>query len=51
MLETFFSRTSPPILVKLGTNNSWVKGIQIYLNKGSGPFQREDRHKNPTIAC
>jgi hypothetical protein len=42
----FFSRTSRPTSIKLGTNYPWVKGIQDYSNKGSGPLQRGDNHKN-----
>jgi hypothetical protein len=46
MKQIFFSRTSWPISIKLGTNRPWVKGILNYSNKGPGPFQREDNHKN-----
>jgi hypothetical protein len=28
------------------TNYPWVKGIQVYSNKGLGPFQRGYNHKN-----
>jgi hypothetical protein len=28
-LKIFFSRTNEPILIGLGTNHPWVKGIQI----------------------
>jgi hypothetical protein len=34
--------------IKLGTNQPWVKGIQNYTNKGAGPLQRGDSHKNTT---
>jgi hypothetical protein len=34
-----------PNLIKLGTNYPWVKGIQVYSNKGPGPFQRGNNHK------
>jgi hypothetical protein len=44
--KIFFSRTSRPISFKLGTNHPWVKGILNSSNKGSGPLQRGDNHKN-----
>jgi hypothetical protein len=44
--KIFFSRTSRPISIKLGTNHPWVKGIVNYSNKGPGPLQRRDNHKN-----
>jgi hypothetical protein len=37
----FFSNS-----IKLNTNYPWVKGIQFCSNKGPGPFQRGDNHKN-----
>jgi hypothetical protein len=27
-------------------NQTWVKGIQVCSNKGPGPLQRGDNHKN-----
>jgi hypothetical protein len=44
--KVFFSRTSRPISIKLGTNHPWVKGILNCTNEGPGPFQRGDNHKN-----
>jgi hypothetical protein len=41
-----FSRTSRSNSIKLGTNYPWIKGIQVYSNKGPGPLQRGDNHKN-----
>jgi hypothetical protein len=41
-----FSRTSRPISMKFGTNHPWVKGIQNCTNKGPGPLQRGNNHKN-----
>jgi hypothetical protein len=38
--KIFFSRTSRPISIKLGTHYPWVKGIQVCSNKGPGPLQR-----------
>jgi hypothetical protein len=43
--KTFFSRTSRPKSIKLGTNYPWVKGIQVSSNKWPGRFQRGDNHK------
>jgi hypothetical protein len=37
-LKIFFSRTSWPKSIKLGANYPWVKGIQVYSNKGPGPL-------------
>jgi hypothetical protein len=44
-LKIFF-RTSRPNSIKLSTNYPWVKGIQVCSNKGPGPLQRGDNHKN-----
>jgi hypothetical protein len=41
-----FSRTSRPKSIKLGTNYPWVKGIQVFSNKGPDPFQRGDNRRN-----
>jgi hypothetical protein len=46
--KNFFSRTSRPISIKLGMN-PWVKGILNCSNKGPGPFQRGDNHKNAKL--
>jgi hypothetical protein len=35
-----------PISIKLGTNISFMIGIQMYSNEGSSPLQRGDNHKN-----
>jgi hypothetical protein len=43
------SRTSRPISIKLGTNYPWEKGILNFSNKGPGPLQRGDDHKNAKI--
>jgi hypothetical protein len=45
-LKIFFSRTSCPNSIKLSTNYSWVKHIQICSNKGSGPLQKGDNYEN-----
>jgi hypothetical protein len=44
--RNLFSRTSWPNSIKLGSDYPWVKGIQVCSNKGPGPLQREDNHKN-----
>jgi hypothetical protein len=44
--KKIFSRTSRPISIKLGTNHPLVKGILNCSNKGPGPLQRGDNHKN-----
>jgi hypothetical protein len=41
-----FSRTSRPRSIKLGTNYPLVKIIQVCSNKGSGPLQTGDNHRN-----
>ena len=43
--SVFFSRTTGPILTKLGTMHLWVKGIQIYINEGPSPFPRGDYYE------
>jgi hypothetical protein len=49
ILKKIFSRTIKPISIKLCTNNPWVKEILDYTNKGRGPLQRGDNHKNAKI--
>jgi hypothetical protein len=42
-LKIFFSRTTGPILTRLGTNHSWVKGIEVHSNEGDDkPSPRGD---------
>jgi hypothetical protein len=36
-----FSRTTWPILTRLGTNHPWVKGIQVCSKKGIVSLQGE----------
>jgi hypothetical protein len=45
-LKIFFSRTSKPTSIKLGTNYPWMTGNQVSSNKGPGPHLRGDNHKN-----
>ena len=40
-LITSFSRTTEPILTKLGTMHPWVKGIEVCSNRGPCLFQGE----------
>jgi hypothetical protein len=42
----FFSTTSRAKSIKLGTNYSSVKKIQVCSNKGPGPLQRGNNHRN-----
>ena len=46
IFKIFFSRTSRPNLIKLGTYYPCVKGIQICSNKGPGPLLRGDNYKS-----
>jgi hypothetical protein len=50
-IHKIFSKTSPLQIrklhsIKLDTNYPWVKGIQVRLNKGSGPLQSGENYKN-----
>jgi hypothetical protein len=47
--KNIFFRASRPISIKLGTNHPWVKGILNCSNRGPGPLQRGDNHKNVKI--
>jgi hypothetical protein len=38
----FFSRTTGPILTRLGTNHPWGKGIQVCSNEGNSRSPRGD---------
>jgi hypothetical protein len=40
-LKIFFSRTTGPILSRLGTNHPWVKGVQVCSKEGIALFQGE----------
>jgi hypothetical protein len=44
--KIFFSRTSQPKSIKLDTNYPLVKRIQRCSNKGPGPLQRGNNHRN-----
>jgi hypothetical protein len=45
-IENIFSRTCRPISIKLGTNHPLVTGMLNCSNKGPGPLQSGDNHKN-----
>jgi hypothetical protein len=47
--KIFFSRTSRPFAIKLGTNISCMVGIQVYSSEGQSPLQRGDNHKSAKI--
>jgi hypothetical protein len=38
----FFSRTTWPIVTRLGTNHPWGEGIQVCSNEGDSPSLRGD---------
>ena len=43
--KIFFSRTTGPISIKLGTIHSRVKGIQVRSNEGLRPFPGGDNNE------
>jgi hypothetical protein len=45
----FFSRTTGPILTRLGTNHPWVEGIQVCSNEGDIPSPKGDNSKRVKI--
>jgi hypothetical protein len=48
-LKILFSRTTVPILTRLGTNHFLGEGIQIYSNKGERPSPRGDNSKKVKV--
>jgi hypothetical protein len=44
-----FSRTTGPILTRLGINRPWVEGIQVCSNKGNNPSPGGDNSKRVKI--
>jgi hypothetical protein len=48
-LKFFFSKTSKPVKIQLGTNHPWVKEFIFSSNIGSVPHQRGDDHKNAKL--
>jgi hypothetical protein len=45
----FFSRTTGPILTRVGTNHPWVKGIQVCSKEGDSPSPRGDNSERVKI--
>jgi hypothetical protein len=45
----FFSGTTGPILTRVGTNHTWVKGIQVCSKEGDSPSQRGDNSERVKI--
>jgi hypothetical protein len=45
----FFSRTTGPILTKLGTNHPWVEGIQVCSNEGDCSSPMGDNSKRVKV--
>jgi hypothetical protein len=45
----FFSRTTGPILTRLGTNHPWEKGIQVSSKEGDSPSPRGDNSERVKI--
>ena len=43
--KIFFSRTTGPISIKIGTNHPWVKGILVYSNEKPRIFPKGDNYK------
>jgi hypothetical protein len=48
-LKIFFSRTTGPILTRLGTDHPYVKGIQVCSNEGDNPSTRGDNSERLKI--
>jgi hypothetical protein len=44
-LKIFFSRTTGPILARLGTNHPWVKRIQVCSYEGNSSSLRGDNNE------
>jgi hypothetical protein len=44
-LKIFFSKTTEPILTRLGINHPWGEGIQVCLNEGNCQSSRGDNSK------
>jgi hypothetical protein len=48
-LKIFLSRTTGPILTRLGTDNPYVKGIKVCSNEGDNPSTRGDNSERVKI--
>jgi hypothetical protein len=44
-----FSRTTGPILIRLGRNHPWIKGIQVLSKEGDSPLSRGDNSERLKI--
>jgi hypothetical protein len=44
-----FSRTTGPILTRLGTNHPWREMIEVSVKEGDSPSQRGDNSKRVKI--
>jgi hypothetical protein len=44
-LKIFFSRTTGPILTRLGTNHPWRERIQVFFKEGDRSLQGEMKAK------
>jgi hypothetical protein len=49
-LKDPFSRISWQISIKLDTNHPCIKGIEVYINRGSGHLERGDNCKNRVVS-
>jgi hypothetical protein len=47
--KIFFSRTTLPILTRLGTNHLWRERIQVSLKEGDSPSPRGDNSERVKI--
>jgi hypothetical protein len=48
-LRIFFSRTTQPILTRIGTNHSWRERIQVSLKEKDSPSPRGDNSERVKI--
>jgi hypothetical protein len=48
-LKIFFSRTTGPILTRLGKDHPWSERIYVSLKKGDSPSPREDNSERVKI--
>jgi hypothetical protein len=48
-LKIIFSRTTRPILTRLGTNHPWKERIQVSLKEGDSPSPRGDNSERVKI--
>jgi hypothetical protein len=48
-LKIFFSRTTGPILIRIGINHLWGEGVQVCSNEGDSPSPRGDNSKRVKV--